>query len=84
MLACLPCKPVHVISFVIKNFSTDHKFYASNTVIVTRIKAQGSELHSRDVGRGGSKGLDEPPFKPGFISKIASYLSSLNAKFFQV
>ena len=69
MLACLPCKPIHVISFVIKNFSTDHKCYASNTMIVTRIKAQGSELHSRGVGRGGSKGLDEPPLNQDLFQK---------------
>ena len=39
---------------------------------------------SRGVGRGGSKGLDEPPFKPGFILKTANYLSSFNGKLFQV
>ena len=39
---------------------------------------------NRGVGRGGSKGLDEPPFKPRFISKTANYLSSFNDKLFQV
>ena len=29
----------------------------------------------KGVGRGGSKGSYEPPFNPGFILKIANYLS---------
>ena len=36
------------------------------------------------LGRGGSKGSDEPPFNPGFILKIANYLGNLNTKRFQV
>ena len=36
------------------------------------------------VDRGGLKGSDKPPFKPGFILKLANYLSSLNNKHFQV
>ena len=42
------------------------------------------QVFIRGIGKGGSKGSDEPPFKPGFILKIANYLSSLNTICFQV
>ena len=33
--------------------------------------------HNRGVRRGGSKGSDKPPFKPGFFKKIGKQLASI-------
>ena len=45
-----------------------HNYYIRNCKIV--IKLSVSKLLNRGVARGGSKGSDEPPFKPGRIFKI--------------
>ena len=39
--------------------------------------SQGGYIASycRGIGRGGLKGSDKPPFKPGFILKVANYLA---------
>ena len=61
-------------------------FYVDMATIIQHrfINHQHFFVTYRGVGRGGSKGSDEPSFQPRIYLKIANYLSNLNTKRFQV